>query len=72
MKKVIWVAAFLFCTFVVSFAARKGKSEIVIRETADGWRMFVFGPGCQGTLTVINPTDSTQPIQVVCREGARN
>lgn len=71
MKKLIWIAGVLLLCLVGARAASRAKSEIVIRESAEGWRMFVFGPACPGTLTILNPTDSSQPIQVVCKEGAK-
>jgi hypothetical protein len=70
MKKLM-LLAILVCCFAASNGASRSsdKVQVVYREAVDGeFRIHIFGPYCPSTmhLRVVEPKDSTEPIEVLC------
>ncbi len=68
--KLRWL--FVLALAFASAGATSSKSEkiqLVYRGHDEGdWRTFIFGLSCQSPskITVIEPKDNTQPLEIVC------
>lgn len=45
----------------------KKKIDVVLQGSESNWSLYVFGTRCEGTLQVVQPKDSTDPIKLVCK-----